>query len=77
MGRRVVGLETEAGQPDLLAAVGQFEVGDSPRGEVRRDVDVRVKAAPYELPSPLRRGRVTVSLPHDKNVINIVNNLCN
>ena len=69
----VVRLQPEAGQPELEAALGQLEVGDPARGEVRRDVDVGVEPAAHELPRAFGGDRV---IRHWTSIINtIVDNL--
>ena len=57
-GRGVVRLQAEPGQPELEAALGELEVGDPPRREVRRDVHVRVERAAHELARALRGDRM-------------------
>ena len=72
-GGGVVRLQPEAGEAELEAALGQLEVGDPARGEVGRDVDVRVEPAADELPRALGGDRV---IRHRTSIINtIVDNL--
>ena len=63
-GRRVVRLQLEARQPELLAAARQADVVDDPLDGVGRDVHVHVVGAAHELAAPRGRREILVSHCH-------------